>query len=456
MSNFSNRFSFSLITLLLLLCVQFSSAQTFGEIRPKDNSPYSRLGLGDLVNQNFAAANGMGNIAAALHDPFHLNILNPASYGFLRSTAFEVGFYGEYANLKNQDASTTFWNGNLNYLAIGFPIKNSINKVLDRDESPWGWGMSFALTPYSRVNYDIETDLQVDTIQTANLFRGSGGTYKIQWGNAIRYKTLSVGVNAGFIFGKVTNSRLVLLENLETQHYYNDLTSAYSVNGFVWNAGVQYDILLNGKKTITTKEFVGKKITLGLFGNSATTINTNASQLFTRIPQPVSYTANIDTIAFANNIVQEGKLPSEFSFGLVYEKTNKFKLGANIHVANWSEYENPVQPDELMNNYKFSVGGEVIPDILSYNSYWKKIRYRFGAFYGTDPRSFQGEQLTDYGVTFGLGLPIILPRQQTSFVNFAVEAGQFGLPDGLHENYIRMTLGFTMNDNTWFFKRKFN
>jgi hypothetical protein len=114
-------------------------------------------------------------------------------------------------------------------------------------------------------------------------------------------------------------------------------------------------------------------------------------------------------------------------------------------------------PDELKDSYQISFGGELIPEYNSYNSYLKKLRYRVGAFYGTDPRSDGfNKQLTSYGITLGLGLPIILPRQQVSFLDLAFEFGQFGSDQGLQENYINMTIGFTLNDDKWFFKRKFN
>ncbi|MEL6721499.1 MAG: hypothetical protein AAFP82_22565, partial [Bacteroidota bacterium] len=121
----------------------------------------------------------------------------------------------------------------------------------------------------------------------------------------------------------------------------------------------------------------------------------------------------------------------------------------------WSNYENEAKPDVLNDSYRISAGVEWTPDYLSYNNYFKRIRYRLGAFYQTDPRSFNDEQLTKTGLTLGLGFPLILPRQQTSFINFAMEAGQFGLEEAINENYIKFTLGFTLNDNLWFFKRKY-
>lgn len=452
----SNSLSRYILLAILSLSTQWVMAQDVTTSNVTDNSPYSRLGLGDLVNQNFAAANGMGNLSATLHDPLHLNIINPASYAFLQATAFEVGFYGEYANLKNDDQSTTFWNGNLNYLAVGFPIKNPINKVLDKDKSPWGWGMNLSLTPYSRVGYDIETEVSVDTIETSNFFRGTGGTYKILWGNGVRYKNLSFGVNAGFIFGKISNERVVFLDNADTHFFYNSLEDEFSVNGFVWNAGLQYDIVFEKDEKVTSAAFSGQRLILGLFGNSTIGMETNSSQLYTRIAIPSTYSVSADTISSTSDMTNEGQLPAELGFGIMYENTNKFRFGANVHLGMWSGYENAVQNESLEDSYEFSIGGEIIPNILSYNNYWDKVRYRFGAFYGNDPRTFNGEQLQKYGITLGFGLPIILPRQQTSFVNFAIEAGRFGLTDALHENYFRMTLGFTLNDNTWFFKRKFN
>ena len=61
-----------------------------------------------------------------------------------------------------------------------------------------------------------------------------------------------------------------------------------------------------------------------------------------------------------------------------------------------------------------------------------------------------------YGVTFGMGMPIILPRQGKSFINLGFEVGKQGFADSLEETFFKFNLGFTLNDDTWFFKRKFN
>ena len=128
--------------------------------QPKDNSPYSRLGLGDLTDQYFAAQGGMGGLGAAFHDAYHMNISNPASLARLREAAFEVGLYSEYNVLTDatgQNERLKTWNGNLRYLSLGFPLKNPINEVLDQKKKKVRWGMNFTLLPYSNVNYNIQT-----------------------------------------------------------------------------------------------------------------------------------------------------------------------------------------------------------------------------------------------------------------------------------------------------------
>jgi hypothetical protein len=141
---------------------------------------------------------------------------------------------------------------------------------------------------------------------------------------------------------------------------------------------------------------------------------------------------------------------------VTYQEVNKLRLGLEYSIGQWSQYDNPAKPETLQNNNRLAIGVEYLPDYTSYNSYAKKMYYRGGFFTGTDPRSVNGEQLKHTGVTLGIGFPIIMPRQQLSFLDLSFELGRFGVKDVLQENYAKLTLGFTLNDNSWFFKRKFN
>jgi hypothetical protein len=353
----------------------------------------------------------------------------------------------------NQEAEN--WSGNLSYMALGFPLKNPVGRVLDRDESKLNWGMNFALVPYSNVGYVVETTEQLPELgQVRYNFRGEGGTLKLLWGNGVKFGNFAVGANLGYLFGKIEQNQEVRFDSL-TASYRDLLLADISYSGFVWNLGVQYDIVFTEKADDGTFKPNGKQLTIGLYGNSDLDFSTRSTIYNSRLN--LSYNDR-DTITFDPSLEGSGKLPAEISVGLIYQDLNKWRIGLNYQYAAWSNYFNEAKNESgLSNTYRIAVGGEFIPDIASYNRYARRVRYRLGAFYGTDPRSDGfNEQLTQYGITIGLGLPVILPRQQQSFVNLALELGQFGSEQFLKETYAQLTLGFTLNDNSWFFKRKFN
>jgi len=445
----------SILTIALLASGLAAQAQ-LNTIQPKSNSPYSRFGLGDLSDQYFAASGGMAGLSTAFHDPYHTNLLNPASLAQLQATAFEVGLYGKYSKLQDGDNTDEAWSGNLNYLALAFPLKNAINEALDRSKSPWGVGMGFALMPYSTVGYDIQSIASnPDNGTTTNTLRGSGGTYRIQWGTGVRYKKFSLGLNAGYQFGKLINSRLVTFDSLDNS-FNTDFLDEISLSGFVFTLGAQYTHEFKKAGPNGTTVPRGERLIFGAYASNGGNFKTNSSKLYQRV-NIFDYSL-LDTILQESGRRQEGAMPSEFSVGFMYEKVNKLRIGAEYTAASWSSYRNEAKPEDLFDTWRVAAGLEYIPDIVSYNKYARRIRYRAGVFYGLDPRSVSGEQLKRYGATLGFGFPIILPRQQTSFVNFAIEAGRFGLSGdtGLRETYAKATIGFTLNDNTWFFKRKFN
>lgn len=449
MSSFSRRI-FALVSLCCAVGVLFAQSEN---IRPNGNSPYSRFGLGDPVNQFFAAQGGMAGLTAAFNDPYHLNVQNPASLAYLQATAFEVGVFGKYANLQDGDTNSDIWSGNLNYMALGFPLINPISSVLDKRDSPWNFGMNIALRPFTSVAYDIRA--QVDNGEnlgmTTNTFKGEGGTYQLTLGNGIKYNNLSFGVNIGYLFGKISRDRNVAFDSLELA-YTTDFLDEFSVRGFTWNVGVQYEIELNEDRESTEAR---RRLILGAYGNSATNFTTEVSRLYQR---DIFY-AQTDTLVYDIGEKGSGRLPAQWSVGVTYEQLNKFKIGAEYSLAQWSQYENDAQPDNLVSLVdanRFAVGLEYIPEFNSYDSYFKKVRYRTGFQYATDPRQINSDQLQTYSVSIGLGFPIIRPRQQVSFINLSVEAGEFGMSDAVMEQFVRATVGFTLNDNSWFFKRKFN
>lgn len=441
----------------LMLCFGVGAllAQTDNlNIKPKGNSPYSRFGLGNLVDQYFMASGGMAGLSAAFQDPFHLNIKNPASLSWLQATAFEVGLDSRYASMDGGEEVANNWSGNLRYMALGFPLKNPINEAIDRRRSPLGIGMAFVLQPYSSVGYDVLAELEGDgTGNTVNSFKGAGGTYRFMWGNSVRYEGFSAGVNLAYLFGKLTNSRRIEFPD-QVNAYNSEFLDETSLSGWMWEFGAQYAFEFMEPNNKGEREFTGKRLVAGIFGSGTNSFNTRTTNFVSRDNR--NYNVVRDTISFSENVRQNGQFPSTLSVGLTYEEINRLRVGLEYGHEFWSQYENEAKPESLSNSWNLRVGAEYIPDNGSYNNYFEKVRYRLGGFYKLDPRTFGVGQLKQFALTMGFGFPIVRPRQQTSFVNFAVEVGRFGHPDLIQESYIKMGLGFTLNDNTWFFKRKFN
>lgn len=435
----------------------FLLVSTTALCQPKINSPFSRFGFGDLLEQEMIGVSGMGKLSAAYHDGYHTNFVNPASFSWLQSTAFDVGLSAKYSSLQGTVSSANSWSGNLSYMSISFPMKNPINRAFERKKTDWSWGMGIGLLPYSIVGYDVEaTTIDPEAGLVVQSYQGNGGTYKIMLGNGVRWKNIAAGINIGYLFGKLSNERRVGFPNL-TVPYINVFEDDLSVGAVVWNVGFQYDYYLNTTET-KSEEIRGDKLSIGVYGNPTISMRTRGATTYLRARDFNSFIGEyneIDTISALPELDVKGKLPAEFGIGIIYEKINKVRLGLNYTYAGWSAYENNARPEQLEDSWRFSLGGEYIPDYISYNNYLNRVNYRLGAFYGKDPRMIEGEQITTYGITLGFGFPILLPQQQKSFLNVTAEFGQQGI-ETFEETYVKLSIGFTLNNNRWFFKRKFN
>ena len=439
----SRRFLFTLLGVFALVS---SWAQ------PQNNSPYSRFGLGDVLNQNFTNLRATPGFANAYTDAYHINLHNPASLGFLQTAAFDLGIYGRRSTWETNTLSNRNWTGNLSHLAVGFTLNNPVNDLLDREERDFSWGMAIALQPFTQVGYTVQTTGNVDDIGSViTQFRGEGGTNQVIWGNGIRYKQFAFGLQASYLFGRIENFRGVIFEDLGSS-FQNSFVDDFSINGIRWKVGAQYNFVFNKDDVKKIKI-----LTLGVTAGTNNSLNTTSSSFYTRLNPTFTLPALVtDTLLNATNVDGKATLPASFGIGAVFANSTKYKIGVNYDRTAWSNYRNDAKPEELTDSYRAAFSVEFIPDYASYNKFWERVRYRIGGFTGTDPRSIDGTQISEYGVTLGLGLPLQLKRGQVSFVNLSAELGKRGGNVGLSESYGEFTVGFTLNDNNWFFKRKFN
>jgi hypothetical protein len=424
--------------------------------QPKENLPLSRFGLGNLYPQYTIASAGMGGLTAIYRDPFIYNPQNPAALSSLKATAFEVGFYGKNTSVtdsKNQSAKA--WAGNLNHVALGFPTYSVINEIYDRKPRQVRWGMGFSLMPFNNVGYNISTTSKApntDTVNVQSYYLGSGGTYRAMWGNGVSYKGLSAGINLGYIFGKMNYIRQLDLGSNLIAPYADYFEDFYTLNGLTWNAGLQYDVTLDPKNKYGDKG--GKKhLVLGLYGNPSSSFNTTSGSYYRRVGT-IGVGTTTDTISSTKDILGTGKLPNEYTIGISYENSLKFRFGVEYKSAKWSDYKNDARPEILKDASQFAIGTEFILDKSKLKGDEEKVRYRLGFRTGKDPRSLDKEQLNHQTFSAGMCFPMRVGRgSQISFISLGLEYDKLGTTK-LNENAFRILVGFTLNDNTWFLKRK--
>ncbi|MEE9373184.1 MAG: hypothetical protein V3V00_09045 [Saprospiraceae bacterium] len=422
------------------------------------NSPFSRFGLGDLNDPGFMHLRQMGNITASFADGHHINVVNPASYAFLQATSFELGLETRLSSYNDGKVKESTASGGLSYMALAFPLKNPINNLLEKERSDFSFGMSFHMLPVSTVAYNISFDEESpDFGRYKRSFTGEGGVYKVGWGGAIKYKRFSAGVNLGFNFGKISNERFTtFLDDLAA--YNNVFISDFNVKGFDYKLGIIYQHILNKdlSKDVSDGKTI-KALNFGVTGKTKTSF-TGTEEIFFRnqlIPPILQGAQYIDTLTRETISLEGSKMPSEFSFGVTYLSGAKFALGINYGFRRWSEYINPATPITLSNTTRYSVGGYYRPDPSSISSFFKRVYYRFGLYYKEDPRSINAQNIDTYGVSVGLGLPFIFQRK-ISHLSIGFDYGTRGTVEVLKENFFKISLGFTFNDDEWFIKRKFN
>jgi hypothetical protein len=137
----------------------------------------------------------------------------------------------------------------------------------------------------------------------------------------------------------------------------------------------------------------------------------------------------------------------------------KSSIGVEYETAKWSNYRFYDQPDKFINSWVVKVGGQLTPNPLSIRSYWNRVAYRAGFFYGKDAVNADGKTLPVFAVTFGAGFPVRKWRSfdnQYTIINTTFEIGRRGNTDNnINENFFRISFGLNLSD-VWFIKRKYD
>ncbi|MBB3186415.1 hypothetical protein [Microbacter margulisiae] len=403
------------------------------------NSPYSRYGYGELRDLGFGKSQAMGGIGIGLRDHTTINPANPASYSAMDSLTFlfDFGVSGVKSSFSEAGTHASTFNGGLDYVAFQFPL------------AKW-MAAGIGLVPYSVAGYNFTTqgrlksitgtaqDLpgRTDTVLYLQSFNGNGSISQLYGGISVKLgKHLALGVNANYLFGSNNYYKsLSIADSSDASHTFTSTAQSLSlhVSTLSLRYGLQYTTNIGKVDGLTIGAMFEPKV--GMHGH---------------------YTENtygIDTVTIANaESSNYFETPTQFGFGATYMHDNRITLGADFLMQQWANSKYFGKTDSLKNRIKFSLGGEYINNPYG-QSYWQRMRFRFGANYSTSYINVNGYSPTMMSISCGFGFPL---RTSRSIVNTTFEYGIIGKssPTTLRENYFRFSLDLTL-DELWFFKRE--
>ena len=408
------------IVVVTLLIATFSWAQD------NTSSPYSFYGAGELKFRGTQDSRSMGDLNI-MGDSIQLNLVNPASFSRLKLTTFAIGGTSNFNNLNTETGSEKAQRTTLDYLAIGLPLGK--------------FGFSFGITPYSAVGYKIQS-LSTDASRIKS-YAGEGNINRVFIGGGYNInKKFSVGLDFSYNFGKIeTKAFDFILEpfiGLGSRE-----TNTSNIKGISANIGLLYNTPINSKLDLFTSFTFRPESKLNI---------ENDRKLAT-----ISYTINgTEIISNQQDVaVNDTKLvvPTKFSFGAGIGNSKKWLIGTEITFTENSNLSNRFEDiigSTYENSTKFSLGGFYIPKYDSFSNYFSRVVYRAGFRYENTGLILKDKSINDYGMNFGLGLPVGVSK-----VNLGFEFGKRGtIYSGLiEENYFNLSIGLSLND-IWFKKRK--
>ncbi len=412
------------LVIVAFLCSWAAYGQTGG-------TAYSAQGIGNPSQLRLTHNRSMGGIGYGTGNGLNINYVNPSLLYKNTLSSFDVALDFEQVTQSRGDEEAILNQGGISYGVFALPI------IAGR------WSASVGVMPYSTVGYRIseEVDIVGNENTALRVLEGEGGLNVATFSNGVRvYKNLAVGARISYLFGAVTQTRTLSLVNTgglvssyEDQLYYSDLLI---------------------EPSISFGQNIGNKTTLnvGLVYQPTTDIRTTRDVSFANqvrgsdVPVGDQQDLGRDT----SNV----RLPQKLGIGLSVDKYLKYTIGVDFSTQAWEDFRSfNGSNDAMRNSYEIAVGGQYIPDATSVDSYLSRMAYRLGFSYRNTPFTSEDEQISEFGINFGLSLPV----SNLSSINLASEIGRRGTTDQnlIRENYWKITLGVTFNDR-WFVRRKFD
>ena len=400
-------------------------------------SPYSTYGLGDPEPSSLAPNAAMGGVQTAFISASQLNPGNPASYAAINQTTFDVGGKGTRLGVTSGGSTATTSFAYLKNISFAVPVSKK-------------WKSSIGLLPYTRLGYNLNATETTDGFGSVDYtYNGSGSINKVYFGNSLTLKrdslnVLAVGAHVNFLFGQLEKTRVVSPSDVLNAFNIQNINTV-NITGFDADFGAFYLRKLGKSRVIVAA-------TYGLGSNVNASLSEYTFSLSGGTTQFVE-----DSIEVIEDVEQKLKMPSSFGVGLTYEYGTRWTLSADYRVTNWNELN--LDNTTLVAADQVAAGVQYVPNAKEITNLLKIMRYRAGfRFANTRLQASTGDQISEYGITFGVGVPLLKSASRTNF-NVAMEIGQRGddATGQIREQFTSLSVGITYTPHRfdpWFLKRR--
>lgn len=417
----------------ILIYMLFSSI--FGFSQNNTRSPYSLNELGEINFLGNISYISMGGVDSAI-DSIEFNINNPSSLAKLKTTNYQIGTFYKSTGISNSLLNERANAANINYIAIAVPVKR--------------FGFGFGILPYSSLGFRLQTseEFNNENIIDTRFFGADGDINRafVSLGIPLN-KYISIGTSINYNFGKFSYEKYNQYDGINYGTYSN---STSEITGFTYSFSsnisfpLKDDISLNLLYNYNLSDYLNSYNTEFIYTSTSALINEESLGDFVDVDLANSGLENTSLLVPKKSI---------FSVGL--EKTNKWFIGAQYENKMSSKFENKfldIKNVSYRDSKIFSIGGYFIPDSASLNSYWKRVKYRFGIKNEEKSIIINNLPINHFSLNLGLGLPL----SGLSKANLGLEFGKTSDErSSLVENYVALRIGLSLND-IWFIKRKFN
>ncbi len=392
-----------------------------GSLKAQNNtSPYSIIGIGDLEKSTFDRTTGMGHAGVALSSSRFMYQANPASYSRLDEHFFYFEFSTRYKTVNYSGAPITdptqSSSSDIQFKKIALAIKPKPR-----------WAISVGLLPFSTSNYSFSGKkyVQGSNITANAYYEGSGSTNQFYIANSYAInKNLSVGLQASYIFGQLQETE-TLSQDIA------DSTLSTNRNIFLGNPYLKFGFQYKGKINSQLEIAVG-----------ATASNTTKLRADYALTVKDGNTVLLDNEYYKSNYFS---LPVTYTGGIAAIYRNKYTFAADYNYQGWSNLNYKGISYSLVNSQRLSVGAEYSNKMKYLDQTYERYFFQTGFFYNNSYLRIAGQQLTDYGATFGAGM--LLARSGLGLQG-AIELGKRGTTDNglIKEKYTQFNVTISYRD----------